>query len=126
MSDQIHGVGVEASHGVGSPQVVAGRPRVTMAKFAPGIKSSAGKNKGNGSTGHGNRYLARVLGEVAVAAGRTDSFLGARYRRITRRRGKKKAIHNRRLGRRRRERTTCSVDRRLGPTRPRSFPWVAG
>jgi hypothetical protein len=40
----------------------------------------------------GNRYLARVLGEAAVWAGRTDTFLGARYRRIARRRGKKKAI----------------------------------
>ena len=64
----------------------------SWAKFAPGIKSSAGKNKGNGSTGHGNRYLARVLGEAAVVAGRTDTFLGDRYRRIARRRGKKKAI----------------------------------
>ncbi|MFC6704705.1 IS110 family transposase [Flexivirga alba] len=64
----------------------------SWAKFAPGIKSSAGKNKGNGSTGHGNRYLARVLGEAAVGVGRTDTFLGARYRRIARRRGKKKAI----------------------------------
>jgi transposase len=64
----------------------------SWAKFAPRIKSSAGKNKGNGSTGHGNRYLARVLGEAAVMAGRTDTFLGARYRRIARRRGKKKAI----------------------------------
>jgi len=44
----------------------------SWAKFAPGVKSSAGKNKGNGSTGHGNRYLARVLGEAAVAAARTD------------------------------------------------------
>jgi transposase len=64
----------------------------SWAKFSPGIKSSAGKSKGNGSTGHGNRYLARVLGEAAVGAGRTDTFLGARYRRIARRRGKKKAM----------------------------------
>ncbi len=64
----------------------------SWAKFAPGINSSAGKNKGNGSTGHGNRYLARALGEAAVAANRTHTFLGARYRRIARRRGKKKAI----------------------------------
>ena len=63
----------------------------SWAKFAPGIKNSAGKNKGNGSTGKGNRYLARVLGEAAVSAGRTETFLGARYRRIARRRGKKKA-----------------------------------
>jgi transposase len=64
----------------------------SWAKFAPGINSSAGKTKGNGSTGHGDRYLARVLGEAAVNAGRTDTFLGARYRRLARRRGKKKAI----------------------------------
>jgi transposase len=64
----------------------------SWAKFAPGIKSSAGKTKGNGSTGHGNRYLARVLGEAVVCAGRTNTFLGARYRRLVRRRGKKKAI----------------------------------
>ena len=64
----------------------------SWAKFAPGIKTSAGKSKGNGSTGKGNRYLARVLGEAAVGAGRTDTFLGARYRRLVRRRGKKKAV----------------------------------
>ena len=64
----------------------------SWAKFTPGVKQSAGKSKGSGSTGHGDPYLARVLGEVAVAAGRTDTFLGERYRRIARRRGKKKAI----------------------------------
>jgi len=64
----------------------------SWAKFSPGISSSAGRTKGTGSTGHGNRYLARVLGEAAVTAGRTDTFLGERYRRIARRRGKKKAI----------------------------------
>ena len=64
----------------------------SWAKLSPGISSSAGKTKGNGSTGHGNRYLARVLGEAAVVAGRTDTFLGERYRRIARRRGKKRAI----------------------------------
>jgi hypothetical protein len=32
------------------------------------------------------------LGNAAAAAGRTDTFLGERYRRITRRRGKKKAV----------------------------------
>ena len=64
----------------------------SWARFAPGIKESAGRKKGTGATGHGNRYLARVLGEAAVSAGRTDTFLGERYRRIARRRGKKKAI----------------------------------
>jgi transposase len=64
----------------------------SWARFAPGIKQSAGKKKGNHATGHGNPYLARVLGEAAVTAGRTDTFLGQRYRRIARRRGTKKAI----------------------------------
>ncbi|WP_307847001.1 IS110 family transposase [Micromonospora sp. D93] len=62
------------------------------AKFAPGVKESAGRRKGNGSTGHGNRYLARVLGQIAVSAARTNTFLGERYRRIARRRGAKRAI----------------------------------
>jgi transposase len=65
---------------------------VSWAKFAPGVKESAGKHKGSGSTGHGNPYLARVLGEAAVAASKTDTFLGERYRRIARRRGKRRAI----------------------------------
>ncbi|HYZ09864.1 MAG TPA: transposase [Pseudonocardiaceae bacterium] len=64
----------------------------SWARFAPGVKESAGKKKGRGSTGHGNPYLAAVLGEAAVTAGRTDTFLGERYRRTARRRGKKKAI----------------------------------
>jgi transposase len=64
----------------------------SWAKFAPGVKESAGRNKGNGATGHGNRYLARTLGEAAVGAARTNTFPGERYRRIGRRRGKKKAI----------------------------------
>jgi transposase len=64
----------------------------SWAKFAPGVKESAGKKKGRGSTGHGDPCLARVLGEAAVGASKTDSFLGERYRRIARRRGSKKAI----------------------------------
>jgi transposase len=61
-------------------------------KFAPIIKESAGKKKGSNATGHGNRYAGRILGEAAVAAGRTDTFLGERYRRLARRCGRKKAI----------------------------------
>ncbi len=64
----------------------------SWARFAPGVCESAGKKKGRGSTGHGNRYLARVIGEAAVTAGRSGTFLGERYRRIARRRGKKRAI----------------------------------
>jgi transposase len=64
----------------------------SWARLAPGVKESAGRKKGTGSTGHGNRYLARILGEAAVSAGRTQSFLGERYRRLARRRGPKRAL----------------------------------
>jgi transposase len=59
----------------------------SWARFAPGVNQSAGKTKGRGATGHGNRYLGQVLGEAAVAAARTNTFLGQRYRRLARRRG---------------------------------------
>ena len=64
----------------------------SWARFAPGVSESAGRPKGNVSTGKGNRYLARVVGEAAVSAARTDTFLGERYRRIARRRGNKRAV----------------------------------
>jgi transposase len=64
----------------------------SWARFAPGVNESAGRPKGRAVTGHGNRYLARVLAEAAVGAARTDTFLGERYRRIARRRGKNRAL----------------------------------
>jgi hypothetical protein len=45
-----------------------------------------------GKTGKGNPYLKGALGEAAAAAARTDTFLGERYRRIVKRRGKLKAL----------------------------------
>jgi transposase len=96
--DEIPGIGpvtaavIIAEIGVDMTRFPTAGHLCSWAKFSPAIKTSAGKNKGNGSTTHGNRYLARVLGEAAVTAGRTDTFLGERYRRIARRRGKKKAI----------------------------------
>lgn len=96
--DEIPGIGpttaavIIAEIGVDMSRFPTPAHLASWARFAPGIKASAGKTKGNGSTGHGNRYLARTLGEAAVTASRTDTFLGARYRRIARRRGKKKAM----------------------------------
>jgi len=96
--DEIPGIGpvaaavIIAEIGVDMTRFPTAGHLCSWAKFAPGVKTSAGKNKGNGSTGHGNRYLARILGEAVVGAARTDTFLGDRYRRITRRRGKKKAV----------------------------------
>ena len=64
----------------------------SWARLAPGIKESAGKKKGKGATGHGNAYLASILGNAAAGAAKTGTFLGERYRRIARRRGSKRAI----------------------------------
>src|SRR5262249_62281289 len=52
----------------------------------------AGKRKGSNATARGNPYLGAALGEAAISAGHTQSFLGARYRRLTRRMPKKKAL----------------------------------
>lgn len=96
--DEIPGVGLTAAYviiaevGMDMSRFPTAAHLCSWARFAPGIKESAGRKKGNGATGHGNRYLAAVLGEAAVSAGKTDTFLGERYRRIARRRGKKKAI----------------------------------
>lgn len=96
--DEIPGVGRVAAHviiaeiGIDMTRFPTANHLASWARFAPGIKESAGKKKGAGSTGHGNPYLARVLGEAAVCAGKTDTFLGERYRRIARRRGRKKAV----------------------------------
>src|SRR5712692_8580092 len=65
---------------------------VSWAKWSPQVRQSAGKRKGSNATGRGNPYLSAALGEVSVSAGRTQSFLGARYRRLTRRMPKKKAL----------------------------------
>jgi transposase len=96
--DEIPGIGpiaaaiILAETGLDMTRFPTAHHLCSWAKFTPGVKESAGKNKGKGATGHGNRYLARVLGEAAVGAARTDTFLGERYRRIARRRGKKKAV----------------------------------
>lgn len=63
----------------------------SWAKRAPIIKQSAATTR-NGSAGKGNPWLAATLGEIVVGVSRTHTFLGERYRRIARRRGKKRAI----------------------------------
>ena len=96
--DEICGVGRTAAQviiaelGVDMSRFPTPGHLVSWARYAPGVKESAGKNKGKATTGHGNPYLARVLGEAAISAGRTNTFLGERYRRLAKRRGTKKAI----------------------------------
>ena len=64
---------------------------VSWAKFCPQTHQSAGKSHSKGR-GRGNPWLAGTLGRIAFANSRADTFLGARYRRLARRRGKQKAI----------------------------------
>jgi transposase len=52
----------------------------------------SGASSKNGRAGKGNPYLRAALGRAAMTAAKTDSYLGQRYRRIARRRGKSKAI----------------------------------
>jgi transposase len=78
--DEIPGIGpvaaaiIIAEIGTGMTRFPTAGHLASWAKFAPGVKESAGKKKGKGSAGHGNSYLGRILGEAAVAASKTDSF----------------------------------------------------
>ncbi len=64
----------------------------SWAGLCPGNNESAGKHKA-GTTRKGDRWLRMALIEAALAAIRTkDSAFGARYRRVMRHRGHKKAI----------------------------------
>jgi transposase len=95
--DEITGVGVTAAQeliaeiGVDVTRFPDAAHLVSWAKFAPIDKNSAGRTRG-GSTGKGNPWLAGTLGEIVASVARTDTFLGDRYRRLARRRGKNRAI----------------------------------
>ncbi|MEO3863896.1 IS110 family transposase [Acrocarpospora sp. B8E8] len=96
--DEVPGIGtigaadIIAEIGVDMRVFTTASHLVSWAKFAPQVKQSAGKRKGGNATGRGNPYLGAALGEAAIGAGRTQSFLGARYRRLNRRMPKKKAL----------------------------------
>ena len=63
----------------------------SWAGVAPGQHESAGKRK-SGRTRRGSPWLRSGLVEAAQAAGRTkETYLGAQYRRLAARRGKKRA-----------------------------------
>jgi transposase len=64
---------------------------VSWAKLSPNTQQSGTKTR-NGKTGKGNPYLKGALGEAAAAAAKTDTFLGERYRRLVKRRGKLRAL----------------------------------
>jgi transposase len=95
--DEIPGIGLRSAQeliaeiGVTMAAFPTAAHLVSWAKFAPIDAQSAGKKKG-GSTGKGNPWLAGALGEIVAGLSRTNTFLGERYRRLARRRGKKRAI----------------------------------
>jgi transposase len=64
---------------------------VSWAKLCPRTLQSGARTR-PGRTAKGNPYLKGVLGDAAAAAGKTDTFLGERYRRLARRRGRLKAL----------------------------------
>lgn len=64
---------------------------VSWAKLCPRTIQSGPVTRA-GKTGTGNPYLKGALGEAAAAAAKTTTFLGERYRRLVKRRGKLKAL----------------------------------
>jgi transposase len=95
--DEIPGVGktgaqeIIAEIGTDMARFPTAAHLVSWAKFAPRARQSAGKNK-PGSTGKGNPWIAATLGEAGMGAARTKTFLGSRYHRLARRRGKQRAL----------------------------------
>jgi transposase len=95
--DEITGIGPEGAQaiiaeiGLDMSRFPTAGHLVSWAKLSPHTIQSGSRSRG-GKTGKGNPYLKGVLGEAAAAAARTDTFLGERYRRIVKRRGKLKAL----------------------------------
>src|SRR6266568_4246045 len=96
--DAVHGTGrisaqdVIAEIGVDMTVFPTAAHLVSWARWCPQVRQSGGKRKGSNASGRGNPYLSAALGEISISAGRTQSFLGARYRRLVKRMPKKKAL----------------------------------
>lgn len=95
--DEITGIGrhtaqvIIAEIGLDMTRFPSPEHLVSWAKLSPRTIQSGAKSR-SGGTGKGNPYIKGALGEAAAAAARTDTFLGERYRRLVKRRGKLKAL----------------------------------
>jgi transposase len=95
--DEITGIGAVNARAViaelGTDPSVFPTPghAAAWARLTPRTRQS-GQTARPGRTGKGNRYIRGALGQAAMTAARTDTRLGALYRRIARKRGKQKAI----------------------------------
>jgi len=95
--DEITGIGpgaaqvVIAEIGLDMTRFPSPGQLVSWARLCPRTIQSGAKTRA-GKIGKGNPYLKGVLGEAAAAAAKTDTFLGERYRRLAKRRGKLKAL----------------------------------
>jgi transposase len=95
--DEIPGVGrdtaqaIVAEIGVDMSVFPTGGHLASWAKVTPRTIQSGNKNT-HGPAGKGNGWLKGPLGQAAMNAGRTKTFLGARYRRIIKHAPKKKAM----------------------------------
>ena len=95
--DEIPGVGAKTAQvivaeiGLDMTRFPTPAHLVSWARLSPRTVQSGPRHRA-GKTGKGNPYLKGVLGEAAAAAAKTDTFLGARYRRLVKRRGKLKAL----------------------------------
>jgi transposase len=86
-----------------SAQDVIAETGVDMTRFPTGghlaswsgktpLDKQSGARKGQRRHKRGNKHISAVLGETAVAAGKTQTREGARHRKISRTRGKAKAV----------------------------------
>jgi transposase len=95
--DEVPGIGVLNAQGIlaeiGTDMSRFPTPEhlVSWAKLCPRTIQSGPVTRA-GKSGKGNPYLKGALGEAAAAAAKTNTFLGERYRRLVKRRGKLKAL----------------------------------
>jgi transposase len=90
-SEQVQGSSGKRRHGLDMSVFGTHQRLCSWAKTSPRTKQS-GRKKGKATTGKGNPYLKAALGQMATGAAKTDTFLGARYRRLIKRMPKPKAL----------------------------------